>query len=295
MTAPTNSFLAITPAEIQAGKPCKQELKEAFRNNNLRAFETILAPGVAPDDAAVAVGHRHLGPEKDGTATISAQPQENLVAGSDGILGGPGELQWTTATDVAAGNISFHNGGPASNITPRRIRRSDGSNFEGVKRDREKVYRALIPPENKIKSAGGKGRFTCSHFAKLDSGAEDVIGGTYRFGLYSGGWLAGAFVDIGFDDLEVEYQRFFCVSDQITRPGSFIVRFEWIANPSDWDTVAEDDLIGYVGGAMVTNGAGIAKWDISHLDGGADEYLAAPTDDEIYWWDENIEEVQLMP
>lgn len=283
MAAPTNTFLTVTPAEIQAGKPCKQELKEAFRGNNLRAFEVILASGVAPGDAAVAVGHRHLGKLVDGTATVASQPQENLIEGGDGIDG------FGEGADVAAGDISFRS--EATVLTPRNIRRSGGAaGFNKVA-----VFKTLIPPTNKIKSSGGKGRFTCSGFIKRTSGdAEGIVGGTLRFGIHDGtSFVTGGAADIDFDDVGTEYTRFFLTTGQITRPTSLRVRFEWTGEPSDWDLVSNADVIGYMGGVMVTNSAALAKWDISHFDGGADTYLVSPDADEIYWWDEAIPEVEL--
>ena len=290
MAAPSKSWTDILNSKIDADSPVLEELMTWIRDNIEHGDERI---GIPVDSGDRQANHRHRGLSVDGSDFIELTPQENLVAGSDGILGGPGGLAWSTSTDVAAGNISFHNGGPSSNVTPRRIRRSDGSNFEGVKKDRKSVHRAIIDDaiEKKIKSSSGKGRFTCSVFIKRVAAASGVVGGTLRFGLHTGGaWITGAFVDIDFDDVTTEYKRFFFISNQIARPSAIRARLEWTANPSGWDTISNDDLVGYAGGVMVTNGEGLAKWDISHLDGGGDEYLSTPDDDEIYWWDENIED-----
>lgn len=289
MAAPSKSWTDIADSRIDVDSPATEELKTFERDNAVHNDERIGIPAAPGNRTA---NHRHRGLDVDGSEVIELTPQENLVAGSDGIDGGGGSNPWSTSTDVAAGSISFHNGGTTSSITPRRIRRSDGSNFEGVKKDRKAIHKAVIDDaiEKKIKSASGKGRFTCSIFVKRVAAASGVVGGTLRFGLHTGGsWIADAFVDVDFDDVTTEYKRFFFISNQIARPSAIRARMELTADPSDWDTISNDDLVGYAGGFMITNGEGLAKWDISHLDGGGDEYLDPPTDDEIYWWDEAVD------
>lgn len=280
MAAPTNAFSTVTLAEIQAGKPCKQELKEAFRGNNLRAFEVLLAAGVAPGDAAVAIGHRHRGAAVDGTATVASQPQENLIAGSDNVAG------WSVGLALGA-DLRFDDisgGDPLYQIV-----RGKAGNVHAVSITKAFVSANIV---KKIKSAGGKGRFTCSMHMKRVAAAAGVVGGTLRFGIYTGAaFAADAFIDIDFDDVTQEYKRFYFTSDQIARPAALNLRAQWVAHPSDWDTIGEEDLVGYNGGYMVTNGGALAKWDISHLDGGGDSY-DADANNLFYWWDEIITEVE---
>lgn len=128
---------------------------------------------------------------------------------------------------------------------------------------------------------------------KRDAAATGVVGGQFRFGIWDGSaYVTGAFVDIDFDDVTTEYKRFFFVSDQFARPTEVNLRINNQANPSDWDTISNGDVFGFHGGYMVTNGQGIAKWDISHHDGTGDDYNA-DAENQSYWWDEVIDEVQI--
>lgn len=287
MAAPSKSWTAIPDSKIDADSPVVEELKTFERDNGVHDDERIGIPAAPGNRQA---NHRHRGLDVDGSDVIELTPQENLVAGSDGV-NGIAPNAWTTATDVAVGNISFHNGlaAGAPGTVPRRIQRSDGSSFFGTARDRLIVRKLIIPPIQKIKAAGGLGRFTLSHFVKREAAASGVVGGTYRFGLHDGTtWITPAFVDIDFDDVTTEYKRFFFISNNVARSVAFNVRFEWTAQPSDWDTVINGDVVGHLGGVMINNGAGLAKWDIAHRDGTADNYIFTPTDDIIYWWDEVI-------
>jgi hypothetical protein len=45
---------------------------------------------------------------------------------------------------------------------------------------------------------------------------------------------------------------------------------------------------------MVTNSAGLARWDISHRDGTGDDY-DADANNLAYWWDEVITDQQETP
>ncbi len=285
MAAPTKSWTDILDGKIDADSPFLEELATWIRDNIEHGDERI---GIPVDSGDRQANHKHQGLSVDGSDIIALTPQENLIAGGDGVTG------VSHTSDVPAGDISFHNG--RNSITPRRILRSDGSDFSGAKRDQLRIFKALIPPVNKIKSSGGLASFTLSAFAKRVAAASGVVGGSFRLGLHDGtSWITGAYVDIDLDDVTTEYKRFYFVTNQIARPTSLLYMLQWMTNPSDWDTVSNGDLVGYLGGAMINNAAGLAKWDISHLDGGADTYLAAPTDDEIYWWDENITQQQETP
>jgi hypothetical protein len=284
MATPSKSWTDILNSKIDADSPVLEELMTWIRDNIEHVDERV---GVPVDSGDRQASHRHKGLSVDGSDFIELTPQENLIAGGDGVTG------FGKTGDAPAGDISFQNGigsgGSPNTYTPRRIRRSDGSNWYGDKRDKVAIYETLIPPGNKIKSSGGKGRFTCSVFVKREAAASGVVGGTFRFGLHDGSaWVSGAYVDISFDNVTTEYKRFYFVSNQIARPSALNVRLEWTAQPSDWDTVSNGDIIGHLGGVMVVNGEGLSKWDISHIDGGGDTYLTSPTDDIIYWWDENI-------
>lgn len=280
MAAPSKTWTDIADARVDIDSPLNTDLFTFLRDNIVHTDERVGVP-VAPANRQA--NHRHRGLDNDGSDFIELSPQENLIAGSDGVVGftetllitGPGKIAFTDETPL---------------LTPRRIIRADTSIFVSG------IRKALISPVNKIKSSGGKGRFTCSIHIKRVAAASGVVGGTLRFGLHSGAaWITGAFVDIDFDDVTEEYKRFYFVSNQIARPAALNLRAQWMAEPSDWDTISNGDLVGHIGGLMVNNGAGIAKWDISHLDGGADDYLASPTDDITYWWDENITTVQKTP
>lgn len=283
MAAPSKTFTDIADGSIDVDSPINTDLFTFLRDNIIHTDERIGIP-VAPANRQA--NHRHGGLGVDGSDLIELTPQENLVAGTDGIVG------FTDGPVVTAGGIAFQR--EASGFTPRRITRSTGG---ATHRDYvEKFFVGNPAIEKKIKSSGGKGRFTCSVFAKREAAASGVVGGTMRFGvLGSGGFSTGGFVDVIFDEFTTEYQRFFFVSNQITRQTALRIRIEWIVNPSDFDTISNGDLMGHIGGVMVNNGAGLAKWDISHLDGGADTYLSAPTDDIIHWWDEVITTVQKTP
>jgi len=281
MTAPTNPYNAITAAEKQAGKPGKEELFDSLDLNNERLWEVMLAAGVSPGDAAVALGHRHLGPAVDGTATITPQPQENLL--SEGDL--PDALSWSYGpAGPPAGELSFPRAGSGELYQIKRSEAPISFYYTFISRG------LLGNTLKKIKSAGGKGRFSCSMHMKRVPAAAGVVGGVLRFGIYDGAaFVSGAHADIDFDDVAQEYKRFYFVSNQITRPAALNLRAEWITQPTDWDTISNGDLVGYNGGYMVTNGAGVPKWDISHFDGAGDIYHADPND-LAYWWDENITE-----
>lgn len=281
MAAPSKVWTDIANSRIDVDSPGNTDLFTFIRDDLIHTDERVGIP-VAPANRQT--NHRHRGLNVDGSDFVELTPQENLISGGDGAPGSGTNAFTNSTLGVGIGNITFQDGSPE---TPRRIERSSSALNTGA------ISKVLLSPIQKIKSSSGKGRFTCSFFMKREASASGVVGGTLRFGLHNGSaFLTGAVVDIDFDDVTTEYKRFFFVSDQIVRPTALRVRLEWVANPSDWDTVSNDDVIGHVGGVMVNNGPGLAKWDISHLDGGADDYLSSPTDDIIYWWDEVITVVE---
>lgn len=277
MAAPTKSWTDILNSKIDADSPVLEELMTWIRDNIEHNGERIGIPVATPDRQA---NHRHRGLDEDGSDFIELTPQENLIADSDNVSG------WTTSLGL--------NGLRFDNATPGlwRIIRGTAS-FLRAKSIRQPFVSANIV--KKIKSASGKGRFTCSMHMKRVAAASGVVGGVLRFGLWDGAaFVTGANVDIDFDDVTQEYKRFYFVSNQITRPTALNLRADWITVPSDWDTIGEDDLVGYNGGYMVTNGPGLAKWDISHHDGTGDDY-DADANNLFYWWDENITSQQETP
>lgn len=271
MAAPSKPWTDIPATKYDADSPVTEELK-TFENDNIVHTDERVGIPVAPGNRQA--NHRHLGLGVDGSDLITLTPQENLIAGGDEPDG------FTATSDTTSDHIVFRINNLAS--TNYIISRKNGS--PRVKA----LHKAFVSADiiKKIKSSSGKGRFTCSMHMKRHADASGVVGGTLRFGLWDGtSFITGAFVDIDFDDVTTEYQRFYFISDQIERPTALNIRSEWVAHPSDWDTVVGDDEVGYHGGYMVTNGAGLARWDISHHDGTGDDYDAS---ENFYWWDEII-------
>ena len=274
MAVPTNDFSAIPASDTQAGIPGKQETFERIRGNQLRAYEILLAPGVANDDVAIQAGHRHLGKTKDGTSPIAGEPQANLVAFGDLVT-------WSSTGTSGAGNLAFD----FLLIKPHRIIRATGSSLH-----KPRVFQPFFANNilRKIKPSGGAGVFTVSMHIKRVAAAAGVVGGSIRFGLHdSTNFITGAHIDIDLDDVTQEFQRFFFTTDSIARPSAFAVRSEFQTQPSDFDTISNGDLIAYHGGYMATRGAALAKWDIVHTDTIGDGFNS-DSDDINYWWDEII-------
>jgi hypothetical protein len=273
MAAPSKSWTDILNGKIDADSPVLEELMTWIRDNIEHVDERIGIPVATPDRQA---SHRHRGLSEDGSDFIELTPQENLIADGDNVSG------WTTT--LALGGIRFDD-----QAGLWRIIRGLGASVR-AKSIRQPFVSANII--KKIKSTSGAGRFTCSMHMKRVAAASGVVGGELRFGIHDGSsWVTGAYVDIAFDDVTQEYKRFYFVSNQIARPTALNLRAEWVTDPSDWDTINEGDLVGYNGGYMVNNGAGIAKWDISHRDGTGDDY-DADANNLFYWWDEIITLVQ---
>lgn len=268
MAAPSKTWTDIADSVIDVDSPANTDLFTFLRDDLVHSDERIGIP-VAPGNRQA--NHRHRGRGVDGSDFIELTPQENLVSQGDNPAS-----SFTTGGSTSSGDIAFRN------FSAEKIIRAGAS-------DDLHITRSLILASilRKIKPTTGKGRFTCSMHMKRFASASGVVGGTLRFGLHTGGtFITGAFVDIDFDDVTEEYKRFFFVSNQITRPSALNIRAQWTADPSGWGTVSNGDQIGFNGGYMVTNGAGLAKWDISHLDGGGDTYDTV--DDDVYWWDEII-------
>jgi hypothetical protein len=247
-----------------------------IRDNIEHVDERIGVPVESGDRQA---SHRHKGLGEDGSDFIELTPQENLITGSDNI-----KNTFTEGATVPAGDIGFGGNGAYGDLF--EIYRSNGN----VGAFALSAHRALLSANivKKIKSSGGKGRFTCSMHMKRVAAASGVVGGTLRFGVWDGSaFVTGAYVDISFDDVTTEYKRFYFVSNQIARPTALNLRAEWVAEPTNWDIISNEDLVGHHGGYMITNGGGLAKWDISHLDGGGDSY-DSDSNNLFYWWDENI-------
>jgi hypothetical protein len=276
MAAPSKSWTGILDSKIDADSPVLEELMTWIRDNIEHVDERI---GIPVDSGDRQASHRHKGFGVDGTDLIDLTPQENLITSGDE----PDDF--TSTGDEVNDHLCFRtNNLSSTNYIISRLP-------AGPSRSKA-LHKAFVSANiiKKIKSAGGKGRFTCSMHMKRHADAAGVVGGTLRFGLWDGAdFITGAFVDIDFDDVTTEYQRFYFISDQIERPAALNLRSEWVAHPSDWDTVNGDDEAGYHGGYMVTNGAGLAKWDISHFDGAVDSYDAS---ENFYWWDEVITNVQ---
>lgn len=274
MAAPSKSWQDIADTKIDVDSPLNTELFTFLRDNIIHTDERVGVP-VAPANRQK--NHRHRGLGTDGSDFIELTPQENLIAGGDN------PNNFTPSDIVTTDKICFESnaGGNDYNIQ----RHPGGAVVRHVSLTKAFVSANII---KKIKSTSGKGRFTCSMHIKRLATASGVVGGTLRFGIYDGtSFVTGAFVDIDFDDVTQEYKRFYFVSDQIARPTALNLRSEWTADPSDWDTVSPGDIVAYHGGYMVNNGAGIAKWDISHLDGGGDSY-DSDSANLFYWWDEII-------
>lgn len=269
MAAPSKTWTDIADARVDIDSPLNTDLFTFLRDNIVHTDERVGIP-VAPGNRTA--NHRHLGLGNDGSDFIELTPQENLITDGDNVSG------WTTS--LSLGGIRFDTQAGLWRI----IRGFAGSL-------RAKAIRQPFVSANiikKIKSTSGKGRFTCSMHMKRVAAASGVVGGVLRFGLWDGSaFVTGAFVDIDFDDVTQEYKRFYFVSNQIARPTALNLRADWITTPSDWDTISEGDLVGYNGGYMVNNSAGIAKWDISHRDGTGDDY-DADANNLFYWWDEII-------
>lgn len=272
MAAPSKPWTDIPPTKYDADSPVTEELK-TFENDNIVHTDERIGVPVAPANRQK--NHRHRGLGDDGSDFIELTPQENLVKGSDGLSGWVG----TELGAGGVGKICF-----ALGFRHKIARSNAEQNLKAV----HKVFVAFNEIKKKIKSSGGQGRFTCSMHMKRVAAASGVVGGTLRFGIWDGtSFVTGAFVDIDFDDVTQEYKRFYFISNQITRPATLVLRSEWVAEPSGWDIIANGDVVGHHGGYMVTNGGGIAKWDISHLDGGGDNY-DADASNLFYWWDEII-------
>lgn len=279
MAAPSKTWTDILNSKIDADSPVLEELMTWIRDNIEHVDERIGIP-VATEDRQE--GHRHKGKNEDGTDFIELTPQENLITGGDNP-----NVDFSSGGAAGQGNIAFQSVG--GDVLYNMIRGA-GAGTGGKLWISKAVISANII--KKIKSTSGKGRFTCSMHMKRVAAASGVVGGTLRFGIHDGtSFVTGAFVDIAFDDVTTEYKRFYFVSNQITRPTAINLRAEWIANPSDWDTISNGDLIALNGGYMINNGAGLAKWDISHFDGGGDDY-DADSGNRFYWWDENITDQQ---
>lgn len=282
MAAPSKPRTEIPASKLDADSPWTEEVVVFIDDNTTHNDERI---GIPTIPAARQANHRHRGLSEDGSDFIELTPQENLVSSGDNP-----DTGWTKGSDAPSGDIGF------SDLTfgdLYEIKRSNGN----VGAFTISLHRALISANivKKIKSSGGKGRFTCSMHMKRVAAASGVVGGTLRFGIWDGtSFVTGAYVDIDFDDVTQEYKRFYFVTNQIARPTALNLRAEWVANPSDWDTITNEDLVGHHGGYMINNGAGLAKWDISHLDGGADAY-DADTNNLFYWWDEIITDQQETP
>lgn len=276
MAPPSKSWQDIADSKIDVDSPLNTELFTFLRDNIIHTDERVGIP-VAPANRQA--NHRHRGLDVDGSDYIELTPQENLIAGGDSASG------FTTTAIGATGKISF------ARFLAHVIERSDST------LDYKALHQAFVSANivKKIKSSGGKGRFTCSMHMKRVAAASGVVGGTLRFGIWDGtAFVTGAYVDIDFDDVTTEYKRFYFVSNQIARPTALNLRAEWTADPSDWDTISNGDTVGHAGGYMANNGAGIAKWDISHRDGSGDDY-DPDTSNLFYWWDEIITLQQETP
>lgn len=277
MPVPTNSYNNIPNANIDTDSPITQELWTFLRDNVERLYEIVLAEGVAQDSVNIQQGHQHRGKLIDGTAPITGEPQASLVAGGDLFTG------WGTVATAPTGEIAFN-----FDIGDERlwqiVRASAGVlSKTGMSRV---VYSSNII--KKIKSSGGQGVFTCSMHMKRVAAAAGVVGGSLRFGLFDGSsFLTDAHVDIDFDDVTQEFQRFFFTTNAIVRPSDLRLRALWQTQPSDWDTISNGDLVGYNGGYMVTRGSALAGWDIVHTDGVGDSFHTDP-DNIAYWWDNVI-------
>lgn len=283
MAAPSKPWTDIPATKYDAESPATEELK-TFENDNIVHSDERIGIPVAPGNRQANHAHRGLG--DDGSDFIELTPQENLIADSDDPQSfTPGD------SDSVADKLRFesHGGGKDYNF----IRSPGGGLSRAASLTKAFISVNII---KKIKSSGGQGRFTCSMHMKRLSSADDVVGGTLRFGLWDGSaFITGAFVDIAFDtDLSNEYKRFYFISDLIARPTALNIRAQWIADPSDWDTVSPADIVGIHGGYMVTNGAGIAKWDISHRDGSGDDY-SSDSGNNFYWWDDVVTLQQKTP
>lgn len=273
MAAPSKSWTVIPDSKIDADSPVVEELKTFERDNGVHDDERIGIP-VAPGNRQA--NHRHRGLDNDGSDFIELTPQENLISRGDGVS----TTYWATGAIVAAGNIAFASGGFGSLY---EIKRSTGVSAYKNSAQRSFVSSSIV---QKIKSASGKGRFTCSMHMKRVAAASGVVGGILAFGLFDGSaFIPDARVFIDFDDVTQEYKRFWFVSNQITRPTALWLAAAWVTEPSDWDTISNGDLVGHHSGYMVNNSAGLAKWDISHRDGSGDDYDANTL---FYWWDEVI-------
>jgi hypothetical protein len=274
MAAPSKTWSDIADDKIDVDSPANTELFTFMRDDLVHTDERV---GIPANPGARQASHRHKGLAEDGSDFIELTPQENLIAGGDNP-----NTSFTASGSAGVGNIGFQTVG--GDVLYNIIRGGAGIGGELA------ITKAFVSANivKKIKSAGGKGRFTCSMHIKRDAAASGVVGGTLRFGIWDGSaFVTGAFVDIDFDDVTTEYKRFYFVSDQIARPTALNLRAEWTADPSDWDTINNGDLVALNGGYMVTNGQGIAKWDISHLDGGGDAY-DSDSGNRFYWWDEAI-------
>lgn len=275
MAAPSKSWSDIANDKIDVDSPGNTELFTFIRDDLIHTDERVGIP-VAPANRQA--NHRHLGLGEDGSDLIELTPQENLIADGDNPESfTPGD------TVVVVDKLAFetHPGGNDYNA----IRSSSGL-ARGTSLTKAFVSGNII---KKIKSSGGQGRFTCSMHMKRLSSADGVVGGTLRFGLWDGSaFITGANIDLAFDtDLSNEYKRFYFISNLIARPTALNIRAQWVADPSDWDTVVAADIVAVHGGYMVTNGAGIARWDISHFDGASDAY-SSDSGDNFYWWDDAV-------
>lgn len=282
MAAPSKSRTEIPDSKIDADSPVTEELKTFERDNSIHNDERI---GIPTETAARQANHRHRGLGVDGSDLIELTPQENLIAGGDN------PENFTSGDSTTTADKIVFETNPAGK--DYKIQRIPASVSRGQSLTKAFVSANII---KKIKSSGGLGRFTCSMHMKRLSSANGVVGGTLRFGLWDGSaFVTDAYVDIAFDtDLTNEYKRFYFITEQIARPTALNLKAQWIADPSNWDTVSAGDIVGHHGGYMVNNGAGLAKWDISHRDGSADDYDAA-ADDLFYWWDEVITLEQKKP
>lgn len=282
MAAPSKSWTPIIDTKIDADSPVTEELKTFERDNGVHNDERI---GIPAAPAQRTANHAHKGLDNDGSAVIELTPQENLIDAGDR----PNTTDWVAVGGAVAGAASFFKTAGNEFL---ELRRSTGAGAY-----LNQLVHGLVSAniEKKIKSASGKGRFTCSVHMKRDPAATGVVGGTFRFGIWdNSAYVTGAFVDIDFDDVTTEYKRFFFISDQFARPTAVGLRIAVQSNPSDWDTISNGDVFGFHGGYMINNGAGLAKWDISHFDGAGDDYNA-DAENQSYWWDEVITQVQLTP